>query len=129
MATIWARYSCILGRGLLLLFRSHPVRRLPGAGDLPPLGRLPVRRVPAKSPAPGSEQALEQPQPTLDRDALEALAWINAGMPDERVGYGPDAPRLTPGQLAQFESASYVLDAEPALDPVVGALRGRLRCP
>lgn len=47
------------------------------------------------------------PAPTLDRDALEALAWIENGMPDSGVAYGSDAPRLTPEQLAEFEQASY----------------------
>lgn len=25
-----------------------------------------------------------------DRDARDALAWIESGMPDEKVGHGPD---------------------------------------
>jgi hypothetical protein len=48
------------------------------------------------------------PAPTLDRDALEALAWIERGMPDSEVGYGPDAPKLSEDQQRQFEPASYV---------------------
>lgn len=52
------------------------------------------------------------PEPTLDRDALEALAWMESGMPDSKVSHGPDAPRLTPGQLAEFEMASYVQEPE-----------------
>lgn len=44
-----------------------------------------------------------QNEPTLDRDALEALAWIESGMADNRVDYGPDAPKLTPEQLAEFK--------------------------
>lgn len=47
---------------------------------------------------------------TTDNDALEALAWIESGMPDDRVGYGPDAPKLTPKQLAEFEPAEYIRD-------------------
>jgi len=50
------------------------------------------------------------PEPTLDRDALEALAWIESGMPDSKVGYGPDAPKLTEEQRREFEPTSY----EPA---------------
>ena len=46
-------------------------------------------------------------EPTLDRDALDALAWMESGMPDAKVGHGPDAPPLTPEQLAEFKSASY----------------------
>jgi hypothetical protein len=44
----------------------------------------------------------------LDRDAVEALAWIERGMPDSQVGYGPDAPKLTDDQRKQFERASYM---------------------
>jgi hypothetical protein len=44
----------------------------------------------------------------MDHDAVAALAWIERGMPDSKVGYGPDAPRLKPAQLEQFRSASYV---------------------
>lgn len=40
------------------------------------------------------------PEPARDRDALEALAWMESGMPDSKVGYGPDAPQLTPEQPA-----------------------------
>lgn len=67
-----------------------------------------IRRSPAKPnsrrkpPAPGA------PEATLDRDALEALAWIESGMPDSRVGYGPDAPELTEAERQQFVPASYV---------------------
>ncbi len=42
-------------------------------------------------------------------------------MPDDKAGYGPDVPRLKPAQLAEFESASYVLEAEPVLKPSVTA--------
>lgn len=48
-----------------------------------------------------------RPDPATDRDALEALAWIESGMPDAAVGYGPDAPRLTREQLDEFREASY----------------------
>jgi hypothetical protein len=48
------------------------------------------------------------PEPTLDHDALAALAWIESGMPDDKVGHGPDAPKLTAEQLQQFAPASYV---------------------
>ena len=77
--------------------------------------------VPAKPTARGKTRAPEPPQPTLDRDALDALAWIESGMPDDKVGYGPDAPRLTPEQLEEFESASYELEAPPASKPVPAA--------
>jgi hypothetical protein len=47
-------------------------------------------------------------EPTLDRDALDALAWIESGMPDGKVGYGPDALQLTPEQLGELAPVSYV---------------------
>jgi hypothetical protein len=47
-------------------------------------------------------------KPSLDRDALEALAWIESGMPDSKVDYGPDAPKLSPEQLEQFKAAAYL---------------------
>jgi len=47
-------------------------------------------------------------EPTLDRDALDALAWIESGMADSKVGYGPDASQLTPEQLGELAPASYV---------------------
>jgi hypothetical protein len=52
----------------------------------------------------------------LDRDALEAIAWIERGMPDSQIGYDADAPKLTEDQLRQFEQASYrrVTAAKPA---------------
>ena len=53
-------------------------------------------------------------EPTRDRDALDALAWIESGMPDGKVGYSPDAPQLTPEQLEEFEPASYVHAPEAA---------------
>jgi hypothetical protein len=66
--------------------------------------RSPAKQVsrPKKAPAPGT------PEPTLDRDAREALAWIESGMPDSQVGYGPDAPKLTEDQLREFERTAYV---------------------
>jgi len=48
-------------------------------------------------------------------------------MPDDKVGHGPDAPRLTPEQLAGFESASYVLEAAPVLKPSVTAPKKTIR--
>jgi hypothetical protein len=75
-----------------------------------------THRSPAK---PGSrlKKAPTQrtPEPTLDRDALEALAWIESGMPDSQVAYGPDAPKLTEEQRREFEPASYV--RAPAATP------------
>jgi hypothetical protein len=65
-----------------------------------------ARQAPARPAAQNEAQAARQP--TLDRDALEALAWIESGMPDGKVGYGPDAPRLTPEQAKEFTPASYV---------------------
>ena len=53
-------------------------------------------------------------EPTRDRDALDALAWIESGMSDEQVGYGPDAPQLTSEQLQEFKPASYVHAPEAA---------------
>ncbi len=67
-----------------------------------------IHRSPAK---PGSQRkgpAQGTAEPTLDRDALEALAWIESGMPDSKVGYGPDAPKLSEEQRREFEPASYV---------------------
>ena len=63
-------------------------------------------------------------EPTRDRDALDALAWIESGMPDEEVGYGPDALQLTPEQLGEFEPASYV--HAPKAAPILSrAARGK----
>lgn len=67
-----------------------------------------TRRSPAKPAARRNARAQEKPEPTLDRDAMEALAWIESGMADSKVGYGPDAPKLTEDQRRQFEPASYV---------------------
>lgn len=53
-------------------------------------------------------------EPTFDRDALDALEWIEGGMPNSKVSYGPDAPQLTPEQLGEFEQASYVQASEAA---------------
>ena len=50
----------------------------------------------------------QTPAPTLDRDALKALAWVERGMPDEKVGYAPDTPKLSDTQLKPFEPASHV---------------------
>ena len=68
-----------------------------------------ARHVPARPAAPGDAQAARPP--TLDRDALDALAWIESGMADEKVGYGPDAPRLSPEQAREFAPSSYVTRA------------------
>jgi hypothetical protein len=62
-----------------------------------------MNRLPAK-PRAGRQASA----PTLDPDALEAVAWIESGMPDDRVGYGPDAPKLTKEQRREFAPASYV---------------------
>lgn len=59
----------------------------------------------APLPIPSGSSPVE---PTLDRDALDALAWIERGMPDDQAGYGPDAPKLTQDQLAELKPASYV---------------------
>lgn len=67
-----------------------------------------IHRSPVRSGAQRKTVAPERPEPTLDRDALEALAWIESGMPDSKVGYGPDAPKLTDEQRQQFKPASYV---------------------
>lgn len=73
-----------------------------------------IRRSPAKPGTRRKAPAEGAPEPTVDRDALEALAWIDSGMPDSKVGYGPDAPKLTAGQRRQFEPASYVRAGAPA---------------
>ena len=41
-------------------------------------------------------------------DALKTLAWVERGMPDEKVGYAPDTPKLSDTQLKPFEPASHV---------------------
>ncbi len=69
--------------------------------------RSPERPTPARFTAQP-----EAAEPTLDRDALEALAWIEKGMPDSNVGYGLDAPKLTSEQLKEFKLASYVSGPE-----------------
>jgi hypothetical protein len=69
-----------------------------------------IHRSPAKPGSRRKAPAQGTPEPTLDRDALEAFAWIESGMPDSKVGYGPDAPKLTEEQRREFEPASY----EPA---------------
>src|SRR5271157_407218 len=66
-----------------------------------------IHRSPAKPGSRRKASAKRTPEPTLDRDALEALAWVESGMPDSQVGYGPDAPKLTEDQRQQFEPASY----------------------
>ena len=33
---------------------------------------------------------------TRSPDILDALVWIESGMPDSKVGHGPDVLRLTP---------------------------------
>jgi hypothetical protein len=72
-------------------------------------GKALIRRSPAKQGSRSKEAAAPgTPEPTLDRDAREALAWIESGMPDSQVGYGPDAPKLTDDQLREFERAAYV---------------------
>jgi hypothetical protein len=77
-----------------------------------------LHRSPAKPRRRGPAKGT--PEPTVDRDALEALAWIESGMSDSQVGYGPDAPKLTEDQRQQFESASYV-----RVPPVTAARRRR----
>jgi hypothetical protein len=64
-------------------------------------------------------------KPSLDRDAQEALAWIESGMPDSKVSYGPDAPKLTPDQLQQFKPASYM--SEPDVIPAPRTLKKTAR--
>lgn len=45
---------------------------------------------------------------TRSSDALDALAWIESGMPDDKVGHGPDAPQFMPEQLEGLAPAFYV---------------------
>ena len=74
-----------------------------------------IHRSPAKPGLRRKAPVPRTPEPTPDRDALEALAWIESGMPDSEVGYGPDAPKLTEQQRRQFKRASYV--RTPATTP------------
>ena len=74
-----------------------------------------IHRTPAK--AVGSPEARTPPKPSLDRDALEALAWVESGMPDGKISYGPDTPKLSPEQLQEFKPASYVSAPEIAPPP------------
>ena len=67
-----------------------------------------IHRSPAKLGSRQKAPAQGAPEPTLDGDALEALARLESGMPDGLVGYGPDAPKLTEDQRRQFQQASYV---------------------
>ncbi len=79
---------------------------------------MPERRAPRPpaKPAVGPGEP-DAPKPTLDRDALDARAWIDSGMPDHQVGYGPDAPKMTPKQVRQFKPASYVRVSAGKPDP------------
>lgn len=77
-----------------------------------------LHRSPAKSGARLPSVTQATPEPTLDRDALEALAWIDSGMPDAQVSYGPDAPELTAEQAWQLRPASY--QRVPAAVPALG---------
>ena len=61
---------------------------------------------PTRTAASGMSEAAAAPEPALDWNALDALAWIEGGMPDDRVRYGLDAPKLTEDQLAGFAPAS-----------------------
>jgi hypothetical protein len=63
---------------------------------------------PLLQPLAEAQDGVARLEPTLDRDALEALAWIESDMPDSQVAYGPDAPKLTEEQRREFEPASYV---------------------
>ncbi len=36
------------------------------------------------------------------------MAWFESGMPEDKVGYGPDAPQLTPAQRQEFVPGRYV---------------------
>ncbi len=62
-------------------------------------------------------QADTPPKPSLDRDALEALAWIERCMPESKISYGPDAPKLSPEQLQEFKPAIYMKAPEIAPAP------------
>jgi hypothetical protein len=52
-------------------------------------------------------QANSTPRPTLDRDALDALAWIESGMPDDKIRYGLDAPGRATRQLKEVAAPFY----------------------
>src|SRR5271165_1064794 len=81
---------------------GSPTHRSARSSSASPLARQAPERPAAQDEAPAARQ------PTLDRDALEAIAWIESGMQDGKVGYGPDAPRLSPEQAEEFTAASYV---------------------
>jgi hypothetical protein len=70
--------------------------------------KLLVHRSPVRPIADQAIVTRESVASALDQDAADALAWIESGMPDDRVGYGPDAPKLTEAQRQQFEPGSYV---------------------
>jgi hypothetical protein len=67
----------------------------------------------SRTPGVAGQRPSAEAEPALDRDAIEALAWIESGMPDDRIAYGPDAPRLTPEQLREFKPASYTPQVKP----------------
>lgn len=58
-----------------------------------------------KAARPGAPCTAGEPR---DADALDALAWMERGMPDEEIVYDEDAPRLTKEQLAEFRPARFV---------------------
>ena len=57
----------------------------------------------AASPSPRSAAGLPQ-----DAAALDALAWMERGMPDGEIVYDEDTPRLSKEQLAEFKPARFV---------------------
>ena len=77
---------------------------MPSASASTPTGLIHGAVVQAAPPVSAASTPIE---PTLDRDALDALAWIERGTPDDQAGYGPDAPKLTQDQLAEVKRSAY----------------------
>lgn len=69
-----------------------------------------LRKVRAADPGRKAPRAVSRPAAKLPQDAaaLDAVAWMERGMPDEEIVYDEDAPRLTKEQLAEFKPARFV---------------------
>ena len=101
----------------LLVQNGHPA-----AGQVEMTSRKENRR-PAVAVA---DRKSWEREPTLDRDALDALAWIGSAIPDDKVAYGPDVPRLTPEQIARFEPGFLPLGAKTSLSASQAAREGQI---
>jgi hypothetical protein len=51
---------------------------------------------------------MDKPAPSLDADAIRALAWLARGEPENEIVFDEAAPKQTPEELALFEPFSYV---------------------